>query len=405
MLMMTRRDLEILLDRPDRRDFVVSAYLDLRVSDGFHRDTEVVVRNLARDAMAALSDARARKSLERNIEPILKAIAGADPSARALAVFSSVARGLLHVVSLDFPVETRLIIDEEAFVLPLLERWYAIPRYLVARISSHELHLFESHAGVTELAARYERSIPEDLQRDKPRFTQKKRLAAVWHERLQSLDQDEFLKQAAETLATHYDGGRFDGLILLGQPPVTAALRRLLPRALDQTVVEEASLAMSDADSTVAQEVHRVLDHRNNRRTQVMLEELADRWKENHHVANGPTDVLDALQQGRATQILIGQRRDLPGASCPTCRYRFGAPIGLCVYCQSPTRAVNAVQEILKLAMRQRVPVQLLEPDGTNHPLWPFGEVVALTRADAHWAASARRTGTGSRLGSVASGL
>jgi protein required for attachment to host cells len=402
MLMMTRRDLEILLDRPDRRDFVVSAYLDLRVTDGFHRDAEVTVRNLARDAMAALGDSRARKSIERNIEPILKALAAADHSARALAVFSGAGRGLLHVVSLDFPVETRLVIDEEAFVLPLLERWYATPRYLIGRISSHELHVFESHAGVTEQAARYERSIPEDMQRDKPRFTQKKRLAAAWHERLQKLDQDAFLKEAAERLGTHYHAGAFDGLILLGQPPVTAAVRRLLPRALDQTVVEEACLAMSEADSTVADEVERVLESRRKERVQAIFTELSERWKQHHHVANGPTEVLDALQQGRASQILIGQRRDLPGASCPTCRYRFGAPIGLCVYCQSPTRSVNAVQEILRLAMRQRVPVHLLEPNGTIQPLWPFGEVVALTRADDHWSASASRPGTSAELDSVA---
>jgi hypothetical protein len=403
MLMMTRRDLEILLDRPDRRDFVVSAYLDLRLTDGFHRDAEVMVRNLARDAMAALGDSSARKSIERNIDPSLKALAAADPAARALAVFSGAGRGLLHVVSLDFPVETRIVIDEEPFVLPLLERWYATPRYLIGRISSHELHVFESHAGVTEQRARYERDIPEDMQRDKPRFTQKKRLAAAWHERLQKLDDDAFLKEAAGRLGTHYHAGTFDGLILLGQPPITAAVRRLLPRGLDQTVVEEAAVAMSDADSTVADEVQRVLAERNRRRIESTFSELSDRWKEHHHVANGPTEVLDALQQGRATRILIGQRRDLPGASCPTCRYRFGAPIGLCVYCQSPTRSVNAVQEILRLAMRQRVPVQLLEPNGTIQPLWPFGEVVALTRAEDHWRAAAPASESFAELGSITS--
>jgi protein required for attachment to host cells len=389
MLPMTRRDIEILLDTPDRRDYVVSAFVDLRVKDGFRRDVDVTLRNLAREANDALREAKARKSLEANIEPIVRAATTADPSAKGLAVYSSVARGLKHSVPLDFPVETRLVIDEEPFVLPLLEHWYATPRYLVARIDSHVLDLFEEHAGVTEPVAATKREI-DRFQRDKPKFTVKKRLAQAWHERLQSLDQDTFFKEGAEAIRAHYTANAFQGIVLLGQPPITAAVRRMLPRELEHAVVEEHPQAMTDRAREVADEVSAVLRQTHARRTQRIYDELSQRWKEHHRVADGPTEVLDALQQGRAALVVLGRRRDMGGARCPTCGYRFGAPIGVCVYCQSLTRAVNGVQEILRLAMKQHVPVHVVDRNGPADPLEQHGGVVALLRAEANWTAPRR---------------
>ena len=52
MMWLTRGDIEILLDRPDRRDFVVSAYADHRVKDGFHRYVDVILRDQGRAGSA-----------------------------------------------------------------------------------------------------------------------------------------------------------------------------------------------------------------------------------------------------------------------------------------------------------------------------------------------------------------
>ena len=44
-----------------------------------------------------------------------------------------------------------------------------------------------------------------------------------------------------------------------------------------------------------------------------LLAELRERWRRDHLVAGGPTEVLDALQQGRAGEIIFGTRRDMRG--------------------------------------------------------------------------------------------
>lgn len=390
MMTLTRQEIEILLDDPGERRYVVSAYADLTVQDGFSRHVERHLRNQAREAGDALAGAEARKDLDANIAVVREAVADAPPAARGLAVFSSVARGLRHVVPLGFPVENRLIIDEEPFVLPLLEHWYGEPAYLIALVDSDEAHLFEAHHGfpAPELVRDLEREdLHDDIQRDKPRFTYKKRFAKTDHERLRGVEDDRFLREVADVIVEHGKGGPFRGLILLGHPSITQPLRRLLPRELEESVAGEAAHAMTTRPDELADDVSRVIAEHRAERDREVLAELHERRKRGHLVADGPTEVLDALQQGRATQVLLGRRHDLPGARCADCGYRLGAPSGVCPYCQGRCRTVNAAQEIMRMAMRHRIPVHLLRPDNPKEdPLAASGGVSAFVRAEANWA-------------------
>ena len=75
---------------------------------------------------------------------------------------------------------------------------------------------------------------------------------------------------------------------------------------------------------------------------------------------------------------------------CPGCGYRFGAPVEVCPYCRGRCQRVNAAQDILRLAMRHRVPVSLFRPPAKGDPLEQAGGVAALLRAAANWAPNAK---------------
>jgi protein required for attachment to host cells len=393
MLPMARREIEILLDTPDQHDYVVSAYADLTVQDGFNRYMDRHLRNQARAASEALSEAKARKDLDTNMAVIRDAVHAqvqADPGTRGVVVFSSVARGLRQVIPLDCPVENQLIIDEEPFLLPLLVHWYGEPLYLIALFDSDEAHLFEARHGRPRPVDDLQREdADQDIQRDKPRFTAKKRLASARHERLQGPEDERFLHDLAGAIGEQWAKNDYAGLILLGQSQHTSVVRKLLDRELEALVVGEAPHAMTTRPDDLADDVNRLVDDWHARRERDILTELNERWTQNHMVANGPTDVLDALQQGRAVQVLLGTRRDLPGAHCTNCGYRLGAPVAVCPYCQARCRSVNAIQGIMRLAMRHRVPVVLLHPAAKSDPLEKAGGVAAFLRAEANWAPSA----------------
>jgi peptide subunit release factor 1 (eRF1) len=390
MMPMTRQEIEVLLDTPDQLDYVVSAYADMTVKNGFSRDVELHLKTQAKAAAEALAQTKARKDLEANLDLIRQIVAdNAGAPCKGLAIFSSLSRGLRHVVPLDFEVENRLVIDEEPYFLPILEHWYGQPAYLIVLLDSDQAHLFTAHRGQADWVRDIERQDAHEVyQRDKPRFTYKKRFARAQHERLHALEDDGFFRTVAGAVAEEWGRDHFGGLILLGQQAITASLRRLLPRDLEQMVAGESPHAMTTRPEDVSDDVGRILDQWRTRREAEILAELHERWRRNHLVADGPGDVLGALQQGRVRQVVIGTRRDLVGARCSECGYRFGEPVATCVYCQAACERINAVQEILRMAIRHRVPVHLFRQGLKTDPLAPGG-VAALLVAAPNWAPKA----------------
>jgi peptide subunit release factor 1 (eRF1) len=390
MMPITRSDLEILLDSPEQTDYVVSAFADLTVKDGFRHFASTQLGEIARQAGVALSEAEARTALDEHVGPILEAVGRAAPGAKGFAAFSAPGRGLFHAIELPFPIENRLMIDEDPCVRPLLEHWYGDPSYLVALVDSHELHLFEAHSGRAEHVAGLNKEVPAEMQRDKPRFTYKKRFNDAWHERQQQLTNDEFLKEVAGIVSEHYRAVPYTGLILLGQAATTSAVRRLLHKEAASAVVLEHAQSMRPMPRAedVEDDVARAMKQWKSEERSRLLGELEQRWARGHLVANGPTEVLDALQQGRAVEIVFGADRSMPGSRCSSCGYRFGAPTAQCVYCGGRTSSVDAAQEIMRMALRQRIAsVHLLDrPDSRGpDPMERSHGVAALLRAEANW--------------------
>jgi protein required for attachment to host cells len=388
MMPLSRGNIEVLLDSPAEKNYVVSAFADLTVKDGFRDLFDQTFRNQARELSAMLSQAGAVEELDANLDEVRRAIfEEVDRTAKGAAVFVSRGRGLRHVIPLNFPVENRLVVDEDPYMVPLLEQWHGEPSYLVAWFDSDHAHVFESHQGAVEEVGEVDRAtIDDDHERDQSRQLYKRRIVHSFHERLHGAQDDSYLKEVAEAIALRWSQGDFQGLILLGRPTVLGAMRQLLPKDLAAAVVEEVAQVPEARPDDVAEEVARVVERWHEGRDAAITAELQQRWKEDYLVANGPTDVLDALQQGRATRVVCGRRRDLPGAVCRDCGYRFGAPSETCAYCGGACRSVNAVQEILRMALKNRIPVHLFRRDPEADPIAPVGGVTALLRAEANWA-------------------
>jgi predicted Zn-ribbon and HTH transcriptional regulator len=150
-------------------------------------------------------------------------------------------------------------------------------------------------------------------------------------------------------------------------------------------VAGEAAHVMTTSPEDLSDDVGRIVEQWRTRREAELLAELRERWRRDHLVGDGPTEVLDALQQGRAGQIVFGTRRDMAGARCGECGYRFGEPVARCPYCQGACKRVNVVQEILRMAIRHAVPVHFLRQGLKDDPVGPRG-VAALLLAGSNWA-------------------
>ncbi len=119
MMTLTRGEIEILLDSPDQTNYVVSAFADLTVQDGFRDPSSRNAQPGARPP-PRLSEAEARKALDANIEVDPPGVREeVDPDGQGARRLRLGRPGPAARRALDFPVENRLVIDEEPFLLPL----------------------------------------------------------------------------------------------------------------------------------------------------------------------------------------------------------------------------------------------------------------------------------------------
>src|SRR4051794_7586926 len=88
---------------------------------------------------------------------------------------------------------------------------------------------------------------------------------------------------------------------------IHGAMRQLLPKQLTAALVEVEPHAATVSPDEVSAEVARAVEAWHAGRDAEVAHELAQRRKEDHLLAQGPTSVLDALQQGRASSVIVGR--------------------------------------------------------------------------------------------------
>ena len=384
MAKLTHENIQVLLDQPKGRGMIVSCYADTSVAEGFRRHWRWPFKTaVSRIKQLLADDHQARLEFGRNIVAIRRVLRAARArQSPGVAVFSSVARGLLVDLDLETPVRDRLVADEEAYLVPLLELLHRQRTYLVVACDSHQARLYSATANHARQLAQWDESIPQHQHSAGQRWGYSQ--ATIDRHRRDHILH--FQKELADAIAEAWRSGTFAGVILLGQHPTLAALRGLLRASVSAAVVHEAPLttfteqSAREASAAALAGACKTHDER-------LREEVARRLNEGYLVATGPAEVLHALGAGRALRLVLGPDQGLPAARCENCRSVFVGPHAECPYCRGACVKTNLWQEILLLALRHGVVTDFVESDGR---LASLGNVAVLLRTEDDWQSPAK---------------
>ena len=119
-----------------------------------HNEATAIEQRLANDHQAR---ARFARDLAANQHALTEC---AVPRARGMALFSAGERGFFQAFTLGVPVKDRLIVDEEPYLVPLLEAMHRQRRYLLVLTDSHRGRLYEAAWGHTRLLRQIDETIP-----------------------------------------------------------------------------------------------------------------------------------------------------------------------------------------------------------------------------------------------------
>lgn len=389
----TLEDVQWLADHPRGEGTVVSCYADTSVSSGVRPLWREYLQNEMKrlEGLAPSPDARAE--FHRNVAVVERVLSTRRPAtARGMAVFAAAQRNVMYAYTLGTPPPNRLVVDEEPYLMPLLEQLFRQRRYLAVHTDTQRGRLYAWAPGAVRLIEELRAYVPRRQRAAGERWG--KQQATIARHREDHILH--YLKDLAAEVARAWADERYDGLVLLGEHDVLRDLRRHLPAALQSRIAGEAPHAWSGrqpALETRIASIHRAAVDADDRRA---LEEVRRRLLERHLIAIGPGAVLDAIRNGQMAypgRIVMEPDRGEPASRCTACGWLLPQIVGACPVCGAPCGKTNLWQAITLLATRHDIPVHVV---AAGAGLDKHGGMVALLAREASKAPSQP---TGDRTG------
>ena len=383
------KDVQWLSDHARGEGMVVSCYADTSVSSGVrplwreHLKSEVkrMDETLACDPVA-------RTEFHRNIVAIESVLSSRRTvSAHGMAVFAASRRDLLQGYALTSTVPNRLVVNEEPYLVPLLELLHRQRRYLIVHTDTHRGRLYTGVPGELHVIEDIEENVPK-RHRAAGELWGKQQATIARHREDHVLH---YLKELAREIERAWPEERYDGIVLLGEHAVLEKLRTYLSDHMRSSVVGEAPHAWAGRQvplvskiATIHAEVVREQDRR-------VLDDITRRLLERHHIAIGPQAVIDAIHNdaiGYSGCVVMESDRGEVASRCTSCMSLFAQALDGCPSCHARCEKTNLWQAIALSAARQHIKVHFVE---SGHGLDKHDGVVALMAREQPWMVSPER--------------
>jgi peptide subunit release factor 1 (eRF1) len=303
----------------------------------------------------------ARDEFDQNLKRISKAFETPEARrARGLAVFSSVSTDFFQCHALDVPVDHRLVVNEEPYLVPLFEALDRQRECLVVLADTHRGRIYAANPAGSRVLYEGSEDVPKHHRASGQRRGKEPGLRIERH-RQEAIAH--FQKELARQVEQAWIAKEYRGIILLGQDDSLGLFQDQLPVQLAANVIHQLRYPWTRKTPQIHEIVAQAVDEAIGKQRQDLLATLHVRLAENYRVAAGPQEVLDALRDGMAASILIGPDPGTVGSRCSSCGAVFANDQPVCSYCRQICEKANVWQQILTRARRHNVPAYFVKPD------------------------------------------
>ena len=297
--------------------------------------------SLAKDTSAGHDE---RLSLRSDIEHIRQRLGEEDWPPAGIALFSCSGRGLYEEVTLPRPVRDQVVVDETAFVRPLLAVLEEFHRSCVVIVDKEAASAWEFY---------------QDELRELTEFTDQMIHAP---NAVVGLDEHRVRDRAEELLKRHYrhvaqtlgelmKAGRYELLIVAGHEAEVPGFLEFLPRELRDRVAGTFTI---NPDGSQLAEIHAgasgVLQRYERDEEERTVAEVLDRTAAGGLAVVGPADCLWAGSVAAIQRLLVQDDVTMAGVVCDESRW-LGLAGDVCPLCGKPTRPTPDVINELVLAV------------------------------------------------------
>jgi peptide subunit release factor 1 (eRF1) len=378
----TFKDAQWLSDHVEGAGMVVSCYADTSPAGVRPLWREHLKNEVKRIDETLSGHAAAIHAFHRNVAAIEAVLSSRRPvAARGMAIFAASERNLLQVYALASVVPNRLVIDEEPYLLPLLELLHRQRRYLVVHTDTHRGRLYTAVPGAVRLIEEIEEPVPK-RHRAAGELWGKQQATIARHREDHIVH---YIKGLVREIERAWPEERYDGIVLLGEHELLTKLRTYLSEPLRSSIAGEAPHAWAGRQVPLLEKIDSIHVKALREQERQLFDDIKRRLMEDHHIATGPQAVIDAIgndQIGYAGCVVMESDRGEIASRCRACHTLFAQVTDECPSCHGTCEKTNLWQAIALSASNKHVTVHFVDP---GRGMDKYGGVVALLAREAPW--------------------
>ena len=164
-------------------------------------------------------------------------------------------------------------------------------------------------------------------------------------------------------------------IILAGPGTAKIQFREILPKALDERIVDVIDIDVKDEKELLKESV-RLISEREEQKSREAVQQLKDEILRDGLAAYGIEETLKAVKNGQVELLIIEKDYKEKGWICEHCQIVKKGFVKVCPYCNNPVSEIDVIEEILEFAKRTDAEIEFTDDEEISN----LGHIGAILR-------------------------
>lgn len=364
--MISRQDLERLVQRQNGGKPVLSLFLDMSVDSNNKRNHHVFLGQ-KRAQFEELDGSRptptgngGESGMGTLFERVLAWLdTEFDESNRGVVIYAEVDGDWFETLQFPVPVQNRLVVADRPVVGPLAQVLTSYEHYGVILMDREHVRILSVYLGtlLDELEFRGDPLSPTTNHHVQAGGYSHKRYQQHKLEEMRHFFRDFAVE--VERFVARYGPTR---LVLMGTDQNVAKFKEFLPQSVADMIIHTGPAPVDGPAAEILARLEPHLREEQERGSQELLEQVRDRAANDYLATAGVQGTLTALQEGKVDTLVVARDGDMQGARCTQCGFVFVRDVRRCPYDGSEQlEPVDVLEEMVRLAEQQGADIQFAD--------------------------------------------
>jgi peptide subunit release factor 1 (eRF1) len=359
--MISKHDLQRLIDREPGEHPILSLFLDLSVNSDNKRTHHIFLAQ--KRAQFDELDSDRRNHHREDIGAVLARVdrwldTEYSEENRGGVIYAEIGGDWFEAIQFPVPVQNRMVIGERPVIKPLAQVLESYHHLGVVLLDREHVRILSIYLGtlLDEIEVRADPiPAPHDIQ---PGGYSQKRF-----QRRKDEETKHFFKEFSREVEEFIGRYKPRELVVLGTDENVAKFRDFLSDTARRMIVYTGAMGVGEPASEIMLKIGPYLEAEREREDQEVVETLLGRVREDYMATAGFQSTLTALQEGKVDTLVMARDLERDGVRCEGCGFVFARTVEPCPYCGSPeTTGVDAVEEMVRMAEVQGAAVEFVDP-------------------------------------------